>query len=171
MSVPTSDRRRHLRVSVSVMGTLLRDAEEHPIVILSLSASGAMIQTHEEPIEGASYTLIFSLNKRSYELPFEVIHWVQNGDTFGWRGPFVGLSEEQREGIEKAVHAVAGVSTGSRREWLEVAAEAASEPHQKVLVGTTPAGHEIAILGQDVLDMGCEGVDLFARLVSELETL
>jgi hypothetical protein len=153
------------------MGTVTSWDDEQPVVVLSLSASGAMIQAQDEPRLSAAYTLNLSLHNRHYELPFQVVHWIRQGDTYGWRGPFQGLSTDQEKAIERAVHAAAGLITGSRREWPQVASEAEQLRDQKVLVGTTPAGGDIAILGHDVLEMGPDGVELYARLLCELETL
>ena len=167
----TMERRRHVRASVSLAASIQDGHDEQPGIILSLSACGAMVQTQEEPRPGASYTLIFGLNRHAYELPFQVLHWVRRGDTYGWRGPFKGLLADQEEAIDRAVQAAAGISTGTLREWSGVLEEAQHDPHQKVLVGTTPAGHDIAILGHDVLEMGAAGVELYARLLCELETV
>ena len=153
------------------MGTAEGPGGEHPIVVLNLSASGAMIQAHEAPEDGSEYLLCFSINKQSYELRFQVIHCVQQGDTFGWRGPFIGVTPEQDEAIDRAVQAAAGTATSSLRGWEEVLADARRQPAAKVNVGMTPAGHDIAVGGQDVIDMGPDGLELYARLMCELETI
>ncbi|HEY8694029.1 MAG TPA: hypothetical protein VIR57_14960, partial [Chloroflexota bacterium] len=99
------------------------------------------------------------------------IHWLQQGDNFGWRGPFVAVPPDQAEAIQRAVHAAVGLSDSSIRGWDEVAADAQHESDSKVLVGSTPAGHDIRVLGKDVLEMGANGLELYARLMCELETI
>src|SRR5437588_8803612 len=103
MSAPT-DRRKHVRAPVSVMGTVQGEDGEHPIVVLDLSASGAMIQAHEAPIPDSVYTLRFSVNKKPYELRFQVVQSIQQGDSWGWRGPFCDVSPEHADDIDMAVH-------------------------------------------------------------------
>ena len=171
MSVAPDERRRDVRAPVSIMGTVDGDDGEHPMVLLNLSASGAMIQVHQEPRPDATYRLLFHVHKQPYELQLQVIHWIKQGDSFGWRGPFVGLPPDQAQAIQRAVHAAVGLSGCSIRGWNEVAADAQHEPDSKVLVGSTPAGHDIRVLGKDVLEMGAEGLELYARLMCELETI
>jgi PilZ domain-containing protein len=171
MATPPLERRRDVRAAVSIMATVEDGQSEQPIVLLNLSASGAMIQAHEAPRDEAQYHLCFCIQNQPYEVGFEVVHWLQQGDTFGWRGRFAGVAPEESAAIRRAVHAVAGISRGELRTWGEVSVEAAREPAAKVLVGSTPAGRDIQVLGQDVLEMGAEGIELYARLMCELETL
>ncbi|MFI5266566.1 MAG: PilZ domain-containing protein [Chloroflexota bacterium] len=171
MSSEPDDRRHDLRAPVSIMGTVEADGEEHPMVLLNLSASGTMIQAHEAPRPGATYTVRFSVHSQPYELKLQVVHWLQQGDNFGWRGPFVSVPPDQAEAIQRAVHAAMGLSDSSIRAWDEVATEAKHEPGTKVLVGSTPAGHDIRVLGKDLLEMGADGLELYARLMCELETI
>jgi hypothetical protein len=171
MSAPPGERRHDVRAPVSIMGTVEGEGEEHPMVLLSLSASGAMIQAHQAPCPGATYTLRFSVHKQPYELTLRVVHWLQQGENFGWRGPFVSVPPDQAEAIQRAVHAALGLSDSSLRAWTEVATEATQEPDIKLVVGSTPAGHDIRVLGKDALEMGADGLELYARLMCELETL
>ena len=170
MSVTPDERRRDVRAPVSIMGTVESDDAEHPVVLLNLSARGAMIQVHQEPRPDTTYRLLFSVHKQPYELQLQVIHWIEQGNSFGWRGPFVGLVD-QAHTIQRAVHAAVGLSDSSIRGWDEVAADAQHESDSKVLVGSTPAGHESRVLGKDVLEMGANGLELYARLMCELETI
>lgn len=171
MNPPPPERRHDVRAAVSIMATVEDGHDEHPIVLLNLSASGAMIQAHEPPRDDAAYNLDFCVQNQPYRVGFEVVHWLQQGDTFGWRGRFVGVSPQESAALQRAVHAVAGISRGELRTWPEVSAEAELQPSAKVLVGSTPAGRDIQVLGQDVLEMGSEGIELYARLMCELETL
>lgn len=171
MSLESTDRRSDVRAAVSIMGTIESDDGEQPIVLLNLSASGAMIQTHEPPRSGAHYTLHFSVQKRPYRLRFEVVNWIQQGGSFGWRGPFASMSPDEAAAIQRAVHAAAGLSGSTLRGWQDVSVEAGREPSAKVLVGSTPGGQDIHVLGQDVLEMGADGLELYARLICELETI
>lgn len=166
-----ADRRRHVRADVSLMGTVEGDDGEYPVVVVNLSASGAMIQAHDAPKPGGQYRLRFSVHKQQYEIPFQIIDATQIGDSSVWRGPFQGLAAEQARAIERAVHAVAGLSEGGIREWADVEQEAKLNPELKVVVGTTPAGHDITVQGSDILEMGPEGLEMFTRLMCELETL
>ena len=170
MSAPT-DRRRHVRAPVSLMGTVQGDDGEHPIVVLDLSASGAMIQAQEAPVPDAIYTLRFSVDKKPYELRFQVLQSVHKGDCWGWRGPFSDVSPAHMQDIDRAVHAAAGLRGADLRPWDEIAAEAEAQPDAKVLIGSTPAGHEIRVPGKDALEMGRDGLDLYARLMCDLETI
>ena len=147
------------------------DGEQHPIVVLNLSSSGAMIQAHEPPAEGVTYRLEFNVHRRKYTVPFKPVGWVQERDNYGWRGPFVDLTDDEAEALNRAVNAVIGVSTGSMRPWTEVAPAAASSPEATLVVGQTAAGHDIEIVGADVLAMGEDGLELYVRLMSELETM
>ena len=171
MGEESSERRRDLRAPVSIMGTVEGPHGELPIVLLNLSASGAMIQTDAEPPTDAICTLRFSVLKQPYELRFQVLHWLRLGEAYGWRGPFVDVTPEQGEAIKRAVHATMGLAGSSLRPWGEVSAEAEHDPDAKLLVGTTPAGTEVHVLGRDVIEMGAEGLELYARLMCELETI
>jgi len=154
------------------MGSVQLDSTEpHPIVVLNLSCNGAMIQAHEPPQEGAVYRLEFNVHRRKYDLPFKVIAWVQERDNYGWRGPFVDLSPEESQALDRAVAAATGASKGSLRDWAELTAESQGNPAAKIVIGQTPAGHDIEVAGADVLQMGEEGTELYARLMSELETM
>jgi len=166
-----AERRGRIRADVSVMGTVEGPSGEHPMVLLNLSASGAMIQTHEPPAGEATYTLRFSISKHAYELAFQVLYFVQQGDAYGWRGPFSGVSDKQAESIDRAVKAAIGLAESTLRAWKDVVAEAQGQPSAKITVGCTPAGHDIVVAAQDVMDMGAEGLELYARLMCELETI
>src|SRR5712692_945832 len=91
MTLASAERRRHVRASVSLMGTVESKHGDYPIVVLSLSASGAMLQAQDPPKPHVTYTLRFSLHRRAFALPFQVAHWLQHGDSYGWRGPFAKL--------------------------------------------------------------------------------
>lgn len=171
VSDDSADRRRHLRAPVSLMGTVEGEGGEQPVVILDLSASGAMIQADEPAAPDGVYTLRFNVHKQAYELRFRVVQSLQKGASFGWRGPFVDLSPDQMEAIGKAVNAAAGVTGGTVRPWAEIASEAERQPEATLPVGTTASGHDITVLAKDVLEMGPEGLELYARLMSELETM
>ena len=154
------------------MGTVERgDGEPQPVVVLNLSASGAMIQADDAPSPDEVYTLRFAIHRQDYALPFQVVGSLQQGDSYGWRGPFMTVEPDQQEAIARAVSALMGLSTGDIRAWDEVSADARRDPEAKVLAGQTPAGHDITILGKDVLEMGPAGLELFTRLMCELETV
>ncbi|HVA24287.1 MAG TPA: PilZ domain-containing protein [Chloroflexota bacterium] len=171
MSSESDERRHDVRAPVSIMGTVESEDGEQPMVLLNLSASGAMIQAHQEPPPSATCTLRFSIHKQPYELRLQVVHWLRQGDSFGWRGPFVSVPPGQAQAIERAVRAAMGLSDSSIRAWREVIADAEHQPDSKVLVGSTPAGQDIRVLGKDLLEMGVDGVELYARLMCELETI
>ena len=147
------------------------DLDPNPIVILSLSASGAMIQAHQPPREGAHYLLEFTVHRKAYALPLEVVVWLQEKDAFGWRCRFLELSPENAIGIEKAVHGALGLSVSSVRDWPELLAEASAQPHADIVVGQTPAGHDLTIKSSDLLQMDPEGLELYVRMMSELERM
>ena len=79
------------------------------------------------------------------------------------------MPAEESQAIGRAVQAAAGLAQSWLRWWSEVAAEAECEPDRRVLVGCTPAGSDIRVLGSDLLEMGTEGLELYARLMCELE--
>jgi hypothetical protein len=167
----SNDNRRAARAAVSLMGTVQLDGgEQHPIVVLNLSATGAMIQAHEAPGAEAVYRLEFTVHRRRYSLPFKPVSWVQQGESFGWRGPFGDLTPEESKALDRAVNAAIGVSVGSMRPWAEISKEAA-QGDAKVVVGETAAGHPIEVAAADALAMGSEGVELYVRLMTELETM
>jgi hypothetical protein len=57
------------------------------------------------------------------------------------------------------------------RPWAEISADAGSQPDAKVVVGETAAGHPIEVAATDALAMGSDGVELYVRLMTELETM
>lgn len=167
-----NDNRRAVRAPVSIFGSLHAEGgAEHPIVVLSLSAIGAMIQTNEPPRLDTTYQLEFTVHQRKYALPFKPVAWVQERDYYGWRGPFAELTPDEAKALDRAVKAAIGVNLGSMRPWAEISAEAADQPDARLVVGETAAGHAIEVAAADLASMGADGLELYVRLMSELETI
>lgn len=164
-----AERRGELRAPVSVLGAVETDAGEAPIVVLELSPYGARIQTDDEPDLEFTYTLYFSVHQTEYTTRFRVLHYVGNDGTYSWGGSFLDLTADQAASLRRSVHAAAGVAVLAHREWADVRAEANAEPNQQIVVGFTPSGQEICLSGDDCLDIGQEGVELFVHTVGNLE--
>ena len=165
----TAERRRAVRAPVSVLGALETDAGELPMLVLDLSISGARIQTDGEPDLELKYTVHFTVHNVEYHAGFRVVRSVASDGTFHWGGSFEGLAPEQVETLRRAVDAAAGIATLVIREWADVEADAAAHADEQIVVGFTPAGHDIRLSSHDCLDMGQEGVALFVHTVANLE--
>ncbi|MBV9120165.1 MAG: PilZ domain-containing protein [Chloroflexi bacterium] len=174
MSSESDYRQRAARADVSLLGTVTDSTgQAHPIVVLSLSSSGVMIQTHEAPAEGESYALGFTVHSKAYDVRIEVVgslHEAQK-DTWGWRCRFIDVGTEEAQALERAVLAAIGQSTHATRTWAELETESREVPEGNVVLGQTPAGRDIVVLGKDVLEMGPEGVELFVQMLAELERM
>jgi len=171
MSSP-SDQRQHVRAPVSLVGSV-RDpeGETHPVVLLDLSRGGALIQTHEAPRAGVQYQVGFTVHRQAYEVPVQVVGALQLKDAWGWRCRFVGLAEAEAQALERAVHAALGTAIHVTRPWSEIRAQAQAQPDAAMVVGHTPAGLDITVSGKDALEMGEEGMELYVKMVSELERM
>ena len=163
------ERRSDPRAPVSLMGAVRMDDDEAPAVVLDLSPSGVRIQVASPPDPTHEYQLHFTVHRRAYSPRLRVIHWNGRDGAYRWGCSFFDLPDDQRDSLRRTVQAAAGGSELTVREWPEVLAAAASEPDNQVLVGRTPAGHEITLLGRDCADIGQDGVELFVQTVASLE--
>ncbi|MBV8084735.1 MAG: PilZ domain-containing protein [Chloroflexi bacterium] len=171
MSSP-NEQRRHARAPVSLFGSITDpEGQQHPIVVLDLSRGGALIQTNEPPRDGAEYQVGFTVHRKAYEVPVEVVGSLQLKDAWGWRCRFVHIDEGQAQALERAVHATLGTATHVMRPWTEIRAEAEASMDTSMVVGHTPAGHDISVTGKDALEMGEQGMELYVQMVSELERM
>jgi hypothetical protein len=167
-----NEQRRHARAPVSLVGSVTDpDGQEHPIVMLDLSRGGALIQTHEPPRDGAEYQVGFTVHRKPYEVPVEVVGSLQLKDAWGWRCRFVHIDEAEAQALERAVQATLGTATHTMRAWAEIRPDAETHLDENIVVGQTPAGHAISVTGKDALEMGEEGMELYVQMVSELERM
>jgi len=172
MSTPGSERRRHPRAPVSLIGTVeAEDGDMAAVVVLSLSASGAMVQTDEAPKDHGHYQLQFTVHQRPYDVPVQVVGSLHEKDVWGWRCRFVDVSPEQVQALARAVEAAIGQSTHSVGDWNELRSEAAAQPEAPIVVGQTAAGRDISVVGKDLIDMGADGLELYVKMMAELERM
>jgi hypothetical protein len=163
------DRRGDVRAPVSVMGAVRSETVDAPVVLLDLSASGARIQADAPPDLASEYLLNFTVHNAKYQARLRVVHWEANDAAYYWGCSFTDLAPEQLDALRRTVNAAAGLTTTTVRHWKEIAHEARTSPDAQVLVGFTPAGHELKLAGQECLDIGRDGVELFVRTVASLE--
>jgi hypothetical protein len=166
----TEERRGSPRAPVSLLGELETGEAELPVVLVDLSAAGARIQASDPPDPNREYLLNLTVHSLPYRARFRVAHWIEADGTYHWGGAFEDLTPDQRSLLGRAVDAVAGVATTWHRGWTEIVVDAASSPEAQVVVGATPAGHEIRLRGADCLDMDQTGVELYVRTVAGLES-
>lgn len=164
-----TDRRRHVRAAVSLIGAVESGAGETPVVLVDLSTGGARLQMDDPPDPEQSYELHFTVRQREYHAPFRAVRWAAEDGAYHWGCSFLGMATEQIASLRGVVHAAAGLAQTSLRPWEEVLPEATRQPEANVLVGQTPAGEDIRLLGQDCLEAGQDGVELFVRTVAGLE--
>ena len=165
------ERRSDSRASVSLMGALqLAGEAEAPAVVLDLSAGGVRIQVDSPPNPEHEYQLHFNVHRVSYSPRVRVVHWDGSGGAYRWGCTFFDLPEELRGSLRQTVHAASGAAGLTLRPWPEVLAVARTDPTTHVTVGAAPSGREITLLGQDCLDIGQEGVELFVHTVAGLES-
>src|SRR5262249_23238582 len=84
---------------------------------------------------------------------------------------FVDVGPIQAEAIDRAVQAAAGHQVHVMRDWSELTAEANASPSANIVLGTTPAGHDIIVVARDMLEMGEDGTELYVELVAQPERL
>jgi len=154
---------------VSLVAALQSDGSEAPVMLVDLSPAGARLKVSDPPQPDAEFMLHFTVHRTRYETRFRVVHWSETDGSFHWGGMLLDLTDEQRTNLRRAVEAAAGMATTWFREWTAVSEEALRSPIEQVLVGTTPAGQEIRLLGEDCTEMGAEGVELFVSTVAGLE--
>ncbi|MBV9121185.1 MAG: PilZ domain-containing protein [Chloroflexi bacterium] len=167
--IAVDERRSDIRTEVALVAGLTAGAEQASVVVVDLSASGARIRVDVQPDLDCEYLLHFTIQGTRYRARFRVIHWREDSGSYHWGGAFVGLSSGEINALRQAVHAAAGLSGLSIRDWNLVFEDARRTPADQVLVGATPAGRQVSLSGADCLGMGQDGVALFVRTVSTLE--
>ncbi len=158
-----------MRAPVSMLGAVLTNAGEAPVVVLDLSSGGAYLQVDAPPEPDHEYTLHFNVHRSEYSAQFRVVRWSGDDGDYRWGCCFSDLVGEQRERLRRSVHAAAGLAETSLRDWDSVLADASAEPGNQVVVGCTAAGEEIRLVGSDCVALGDAGVELYVRTVAGLE--
>ena len=152
------------------MGALDLEGSEAPAVVLDLSPGGVRLQTDAPPRQGGEYQLHFRVHGQACSLWLQVIYCAGAGGHFQWGCRFRDLADAERESLRRSVQAASGGGETVVRPWPEVLPAAEASPGTTVLVGCTPSGRDITLLGQDCLEMGAEGVALFVTTVGGLES-
>jgi hypothetical protein len=164
------ERRSDVRAPVSLMGAVMTPDGESPVLLLDLSARGARLRVDCLPDPAGEYQLHFTVHGMSWSPKFRVVHWTGGEGAYHWGCTFFEIPADQSENLRRTVHAAIGLAEMSVRPWEAVSLDALTTPADEVLVGSTASGHDIRIAGQDCLDMGPDGVELFVRTVAGLET-
>jgi hypothetical protein len=155
---------------VSLFGTVEGDdIPAQPVVFLNLSSGGALIQAPEQPQGTHHYNLRFVVHNQHHNVGIRVVDWTARDEVYAWRCQFTTLEPAEAEALERAVYGALGLSKATHRDWDEIVAEAERDPEAAVVIGRTPAGDDIMVLGRDSLHMGRDGLQLYVRVVSELE--
>jgi len=170
MTVMAEERRNYLRAPMALMAALRTDEIEAPVVLVDLSPTGARIQADTAPDLSREYMLHFSVHRTEYHARFRVVHWTENDGSFRWGGAFLDLSPDERDQLRRTVVAAMGLASTSVRPWRDVLEDAFVARDQQIVIGSTPAGQEIRLSGEDCLEMGEEGIELFVRTVASLES-
>jgi len=164
------ERRSDFRAPVSLMGAVQLDGDETPAIILDLSPTGVRIQVDSPPDLAQEYQLHFNAHRMACSPRLRVVHWNGSAGAYRWGCTFFDLPDDQRDSLRRTVRAASGAAGRTLREWAEVLAAASIEPGRQILVGFTPCGREITLLGQDCVETGQDGVELFVRTVAGLES-
>ncbi|HEY8693114.1 MAG TPA: PilZ domain-containing protein [Chloroflexota bacterium] len=165
-----TERRSDTRAPVSLMGAMRLDDDETPAIILDLSPSGVRFQVDSPPDPRHEYQLHFNVHSMACSPRLRVVHWNGSAGAYRWGCTFFDLPDDQRDSLRRIVQAASGAAGLTVREWAEVLAAASIEPDGQILVGFTPCGREITLLGQDCVETGQDGVELFVRTVAGLES-
>ena len=164
------ERRSDARAPVALMGAVMTPDGESPVLVLDLSARGARLQVDSLPDPASEYQLHFTVHGLSCTPKFRVVHWDGGEGAYHWGCTFFEIPADQSETLRRTVQAAIGLAEMSIRSWDAVSLDATRTPADQVLVGSTASGRDIRIAGQDCLEMGPEGVELFVRTVAGLET-
>jgi hypothetical protein len=167
--VTALEKRADLRAPVSLVAAIQTNGDESPVVVLDLSPGGVCLQVDAPPDPHLEYRLHLNVHRTTYTPRFRVVRWVGEDGVYHWGCSFSDLGREEQEHLRRSVHAAAGVLNGAVRDWAGVSAEAAARPGEQIVVGTTPAGDDIRLLGQDCLDIGEEGLKLYVETIIGLE--
>ncbi len=122
-----------------------------------------------EPDPTREYEISFTVHETRYEARFRIVRCEVEGQTFTCGCSFVDMTPQHSELLGRVVNAAAGLSTLVIRPWSEIVQDAYVRRADQIVVGSTPAGQEIRLLGSDCLEIGEEGVELFVRTVASLE--
>ncbi len=143
------------------MGAVSTPEGEAPVLVLDISAGGARLQMDVPPVPSADYQLYFTAHQTSYDPKFRVVHWGGGEGAYQWGCSFFELPLDVSDSLRRTVRAAVGKAEMSVRHWAEIRADASQQPMAEVVVGCTPSGCDICLPGQDCLEIGPDGVDLF----------
>ena len=163
------ERRTDVRAPVALMGAVQSTSGESPVVVLDISGGGVQLQADAPPDPEHEYQLHFSVHRMEYSPRFKVVRWSGADGVYQWGCCFSDLAEEDQENLRRSVNAAVGLAQTDVCDWATVLAAASAQPREQIVVGRTPSGSEIRLLGQDCLDIGETGVALFVETVAGLE--